>query len=50
MRVWNETKNGCVMVVAHSVLNQSLFCIEWKVKLKGKIPNQRAGARKVATG
>lgn len=28
--VWNETKNGCVMVVAHAVLNQSLFCIEWK--------------------
>lgn len=28
--VWNESKNGCVMVVAHAVLNQSLFCIEWK--------------------
>lgn len=28
--VWNETKNGCVMVVAHAVLNQRLFCIEWK--------------------
>eukprot|EP00252_Welwitschia_mirabilis_P019208 TRINITY_DN4387_c0_g1_i1.p1 TRINITY_DN4387_c0_g1~~TRINITY_DN4387_c0_g1_i1.p1 ORF type:complete len:424 (+),score=55.21 TRINITY_DN4387_c0_g1_i1:486-1757(+) len=27
---WNETKNGCVMVVAHAVLNQRLFCIEWK--------------------
>lgn len=28
--VWNETKNGCVMVVAHAVLNENLFCIEWK--------------------
>eukprot|EP01018_Ginkgo_biloba_P014084 Gb_29211 [translate_table: standard] len=27
---WGESKNGCVMVVAHAVLYQSLFCIEWK--------------------
>ncbi|KAK9751161.1 hypothetical protein RND81_02G246600 [Saponaria officinalis] len=27
---WCEMKNGCVMVTAHAVLGNKLFCIEWK--------------------
>uniref|UniRef100_A0A0D9VG84 F-box domain-containing protein n=1 Tax=Leersia perrieri TaxID=77586 RepID=A0A0D9VG84_9ORYZ len=27
---WGEVKNGCVMVTAHAVLGEKLFCIEWK--------------------
>ena len=27
---WGEFRNGCVMVTAHAVLGEKLFCIEWK--------------------
>lgn len=27
---WGEVKKGCVMVMAHAVLGDKLFCIEWK--------------------
>ncbi|WOL04191.1 hypothetical protein Cni_G12912 [Canna indica] len=27
---WCEMKSGCVMVTAHAVLGNKLFCIEWK--------------------
>jgi hypothetical protein len=27
---WDQVKNGCVMVTAHAVLGEKLFCIEWK--------------------
>lgn len=27
---WGQVKNGCVMVTAHAVLGERLFCIEWK--------------------
>jgi N-acetylneuraminic acid mutarotase len=28
--VWSEVRNGCVMVTAHAVLGEKLFCVEWK--------------------
>eukprot|EP00249_Psilotum_nudum_P020788 c27847_g1_i1 orf=1265-2392(+) len=31
---WQEMKNGCVMVLAHAVLDRKLFCIEWKNERK----------------
>eukprot|EP01018_Ginkgo_biloba_P038068 Gb_29034 [translate_table: standard] len=31
---WGEMKNGCVMVVAHAVLDKQLFCMEWKNERK----------------
>ncbi|KAL3501028.1 hypothetical protein ACH5RR_035477 [Cinchona calisaya] len=31
---WCEMKNGCVMVTAHAVLGNKLFCIEWKNQRK----------------
>ncbi|KAI5073297.1 hypothetical protein GOP47_0011310 [Adiantum capillus-veneris] len=27
---WEEAKNGCMMVLAHAIVDQELFCIEWK--------------------
>ncbi|WOL01378.1 hypothetical protein Cni_G10094 [Canna indica] len=27
---WCEMKNGCVMVTAHAVVGNKLFCVEWK--------------------
>lgn len=27
---WCDMKNGCVMVTAHAVLGNKLFCLEWK--------------------
>lgn len=34
IHTWKEMKNGCVMVVAHAVLDKKLFCIEWKNERK----------------
>lgn len=31
---WDELKNGCVMVLAHAVLDKKLYCIEWKNERK----------------
>ncbi|XP_019464354.1 PREDICTED: F-box/kelch-repeat protein At1g67480-like [Lupinus angustifolius] len=31
---WCEMKNGCVMVTAHAVLGNKLFCMEWKNQRK----------------
>ncbi|XP_004504453.1 F-box/kelch-repeat protein At1g67480 [Cicer arietinum] len=31
---WCEMKNGCVMVTAHAVLENKLFCMEWKNQRK----------------
>ncbi|XP_061338680.1 F-box/kelch-repeat protein At1g67480-like [Gastrolobium bilobum] len=31
---WCEMKNGCVMVTAHAVLEEKLFCMEWKNQRK----------------
>lgn len=36
---WCEMKNGCVMVTAHAVLDDKLFCIEWKNQRKLSIFN-----------
>ncbi|KAK1294883.1 F-box/kelch-repeat protein [Acorus calamus] len=30
LRSWSEVKKGCVMVTAHAVLRDRLFCMEWK--------------------
>eukprot|EP00250_Pteridium_aquilinum_P014081 c21765_g1_i1 orf=591-1865(+) len=27
---WEEAKNGCMMVLTHAIVDQELFCIEWK--------------------
>jgi hypothetical protein len=29
-RAWEEIRGGCVMVTSHAVLDERLFCIEWK--------------------
>lgn len=36
---WCEMKNGCVMVTAHAVLGNKLFCMEWKNQRKLAIFN-----------
>lgn len=36
---WCEMKNGCVMVTAHAVLGEKLFCMEWKNERKLAIFN-----------
>ncbi|KAG6512809.1 F-box/kelch-repeat protein At1g67480-like [Zingiber officinale] len=36
---WNEMRSGCVMVTAHAVLDNKLFCIEWKNQRKLAIFN-----------
>ena len=27
---WQEEKNGCMMVLTHAIVDEELFCIEWK--------------------
>lgn len=34
IHTWAEMKNGCVMAVAHAVLDKKLFCMEWKNERK----------------
>ncbi|KAF9603018.1 hypothetical protein IFM89_033645 [Coptis chinensis] len=36
---WCEMKNGCVMVTAHAVMGNKLFCMEWKNQRKLAIYN-----------
>lgn len=31
---WGEVKSGCVMVLAHTVLDKKVYCIEWKNERK----------------
>eukprot|EP01018_Ginkgo_biloba_P035253 Gb_18786 [translate_table: standard] len=37
---WNDMKNGCVMVVAHAVLDKKLYCMEWKNERKLAVYNE----------
>jgi len=41
---WCEMKNGCVMVIAHAVLDKKLYCIEWKDQRKLSIFNPEANS------
>ncbi|KAH9299383.1 hypothetical protein KI387_031065 [Taxus chinensis] len=36
---WDEEKNGCVMVITHTVLDKKLFCMEWKNERKLAVYN-----------
>ncbi|KAJ7957584.1 F-box/kelch-repeat protein family [Quillaja saponaria] len=36
---WSQIKNGCVMVTAHAVIGNKLFCMEWKNQRKLSIFN-----------
>lgn len=36
---WEETKNGCVMVLTHAIVDRELFCIEWKNDMKLAVYN-----------
>ncbi|KAM7269554.1 hypothetical protein ACFE04_025051 [Oxalis oulophora] len=38
-QTWCEMKNGCVMVTAHAVLGNKLFCTQWKSQRKLAIFN-----------
>lgn len=38
-RQWEETKNGCVMVLTHAIVDKELFCIEWKNDMKLAVYN-----------
>ncbi|CAM8881888.1 unnamed protein product [Rhodiola kirilowii] len=40
-QTWCEMKNGCVMVTAHAILGQQLYCMEWKNQRKLSIFNSR---------
>lgn len=31
---WEEVKNGCVMALAHTVLDKKVYCIDWKNERK----------------
>lgn len=45
---WCEMKNGCVMVIAHAVLDKKLYCIEWKDQRKLSIFNPEANSWEMA--
>lgn len=44
---WCEMKNGCVMVTAHAVVDDKLFCIEWKNQRKLSIFNPKDNSWKM---
>ncbi|XP_021854923.1 F-box/kelch-repeat protein At1g67480 [Spinacia oleracea] len=46
-QTWCEMKNGCVMVTAHAVVGEKLFCIEWKNQRKLAIFNPEDGSWKM---
>ncbi|ERN10003.1 hypothetical protein AMTR_s00013p00230800 [Amborella trichopoda] len=45
---WQEMKNGCVMVIAHAVLGQRLYCMEWKNQRRITIFDAEEGLWRVA--
>ncbi|KAK6116592.1 hypothetical protein DH2020_049698 [Rehmannia glutinosa] len=48
-QTWCQMKNGCVMVTAHAVLGNKLFCMEWKNERKLAIFNPLDNSWKMVT-
>lgn len=41
---WCEIKNGCVMVTAHAVIGEKLFCLQWNKERKLSIYDPEANS------